>query len=126
MTFGVEKPLLEQLAERKVPLVFVDVGPERPGISLLRVDYRHCIRQGVQHLAVLGASGYCVYQRAQAAALGAISPAAFSSSLEECGYCVQSGVARGRGPHPWKGASSLWIASLNPNICLQRRCAPTT
>src|ERR1700733_9889845 len=40
MTFGVEKPLLEQLAERNVPLVFVDVGPERPGISLLKVDYR--------------------------------------------------------------------------------------
>src|SRR6202789_2573797 len=54
MTFGVEKPLLEQLAERNVPLVFVDVGPERPGISLLRADYHHGIRQGVQHLAALG------------------------------------------------------------------------
>jgi DNA-binding LacI/PurR family transcriptional regulator len=54
MTFGVEKPLLEQLAERKVPLVFVDVGPERPGISLLRVDYRHGIQQGVEHLTALG------------------------------------------------------------------------
>ena len=36
----------------QVPLVFVDEVPERPGISLLRVDYRHGIRQGVQHLAV--------------------------------------------------------------------------
>src|ERR1700678_2982802 len=54
MTFGVEKPLLEQLAERNVPLVFVDVGPEKPGISLLQVDYHHGIRQGVQHLAALG------------------------------------------------------------------------
>src|ERR1700761_2315421 len=54
MTFGVEKPLLEQLAERNVPLVFVDVGPERPGISLLRVDYRNGIQQGVEHLAGLG------------------------------------------------------------------------
>jgi LacI family transcriptional regulator len=54
MTFGVEKPLLEQLAARNVPLVFVDVGPERPGISLLRVDYRTGIQQGVKHLAELG------------------------------------------------------------------------
>ena len=54
MTFGVEKPLVEQMAERKLPLVFVDVGPERPGISLLRVDYRHGIQQGVEHLASLG------------------------------------------------------------------------
>ena len=54
MTFGIEEPLLEQLAERNVPLVFVDVGPERPGVSLLKVDYHHGIRQGVQHLAALG------------------------------------------------------------------------
>jgi DNA-binding LacI/PurR family transcriptional regulator len=54
MTFGIEEPLLDQLAERKVPLVFVDVGPDRPGICLLKVDYHHGIRQGVQHLAALG------------------------------------------------------------------------
>ena len=84
MTFGVEKPLLEQLAERKVPLVFVDVGPERPGISLLRVDYHHGIRQGVQHLAALGhrdiafISGPKRLHSAQSRAL------AFSKSLAEC------------------------------------------
>src|SRR5579871_2956848 len=54
MTFGIEEPLLEQLAQRNIPLVFVDIGPDRPGISLLRVDYAHGIRQGVQHLAALG------------------------------------------------------------------------
>jgi DNA-binding LacI/PurR family transcriptional regulator len=54
LTFGAEKPLLEQLSGRKVPLVFVDVGQQGPGISLLRVDYLHGVRQGVQHLAVLG------------------------------------------------------------------------
>jgi DNA-binding LacI/PurR family transcriptional regulator len=39
MTFGVEEPLLNQMAKRKVPLVFIDVGPKGPGISLLKVDY---------------------------------------------------------------------------------------
>ena len=84
MTFGVEKPLLEQLAERKVPLGFVDVGPERPGISLLRVDYHHGIRQGVQHLAALGhrdiafISGPKRLHSAQSRTL------AFSKSLAEC------------------------------------------
>src|SRR6202041_2396198 len=57
MTFGIEQPLPAQLAERNVPLVFVDAGPEKPGISLLRVDYRHGIRQGVEHLAGLGHRG---------------------------------------------------------------------
>jgi LacI family transcriptional regulator len=54
MTFGIEQPLLEQLANRKVPLVFVDVGPEGPGISVLKVDYHRGIRQGVEHLHGLG------------------------------------------------------------------------
>jgi DNA-binding LacI/PurR family transcriptional regulator len=54
MTFGIEAPLLEQLAQRNVPLVFVDVGPDGPGINVLKVDYQHGIRQGVQHLAALG------------------------------------------------------------------------
>jgi DNA-binding LacI/PurR family transcriptional regulator len=54
MTFGIEEPLLEQLADRNVPLAFIDVGPERPGISLLRVNYLQGFRQGVQHLAALG------------------------------------------------------------------------
>ena len=36
MTFGIEEPLLDQLAKRNVPLVFIDIGPKRPGISLLK------------------------------------------------------------------------------------------
>jgi len=54
LTFGIEQPLVEQLAERNIPLVFVDVGPDRPGVSVLKVNYDHGIRQGVQHLAALG------------------------------------------------------------------------
>ena len=47
MTFGMEDALLE------VPLVFVDVGPRRPRVSNLRIDYLSGIRQAVQHLAAL-------------------------------------------------------------------------
>src|SRR5579872_1608584 len=53
MTFGMEEGLLENLRFRKVPLVFVDVGPPVPRISNIRIDYRHGIRQAVQHLAAL-------------------------------------------------------------------------
>jgi LacI family transcriptional regulator len=85
MTFGIEEPLLDQLAKRKVPLVFIDVGPKRPGISLLKVDYHHGIRQGVQHLAALGhrniafISGPATLHSAQSRL------SAFSTSLKECG-----------------------------------------
>jgi DNA-binding LacI/PurR family transcriptional regulator len=54
MTFGIEAPLLDRLAQRKVPLVFVDVSPRGPLFSTIEVDYYHGIREGVQHLAVLG------------------------------------------------------------------------
>jgi LacI family transcriptional regulator len=53
MTFGMEESLLEDLNSRRVPLVFVDVGPSRPRVSNIRIDYLHGIRQAVQHLAAL-------------------------------------------------------------------------
>ncbi len=90
MTFGIEAPLLDQLAKRNVPLVFIDVGPESPGVSVLKVDYHHGIRQGVQHLAGLGhrdiafISGPLHLHSAQSRA------AAFSHSIKECGIPPQS------------------------------------
>src|SRR5215469_1540808 len=53
LTFGMEEYLLEHLRFRKVPLVFVDVGPDAPHISNIRVNYQSGIRQAVQHLAAL-------------------------------------------------------------------------
>ena len=88
MTFGIEEPLLDQLAKRKVPLVFIDIGPTRPGISLLKVDYRHGILEGVQHLAALGhkdiafISGPLTLHSAQS------RRTAFSASLKECGIAL--------------------------------------
>jgi LacI family transcriptional regulator, galactose operon repressor len=89
MTFGIEQPLLDQLADRKVPLVFVDVAPNKPGISVLKVDYHHGIRQGVQHLAALGhrkiafVTGPLRLHSAQSRL------AAFKKALEECGIPVE-------------------------------------
>ena len=53
LTFGMEERLIEHLRFRKVPLVFVDVGPHVPGVGNIRVDYLNGIRQAVQHLAAL-------------------------------------------------------------------------
>jgi LacI family transcriptional regulator len=53
MTFGMEELLLEDLKLRRVPLVFVDIGPPLPRISNIRIDYLHGIRQAIQHLAAL-------------------------------------------------------------------------
>jgi len=53
VTFGMEDSLLDDLKLRNVPLVFIDVGPQRPHVSNIRIDYLHGIRQAVQHLAAL-------------------------------------------------------------------------
>ena len=53
MTFGMEDLLLEDRELRNVPLVFVDVGPKRPGVGNIKIDYLKGIRQAVQHLAAL-------------------------------------------------------------------------
>ena len=54
MTFGIEVPLLDRRAVRNIPLVFVDNSPEGSLFSTVEVDYFQGIRQGVQHLALLG------------------------------------------------------------------------
>ncbi len=54
MTFGIEEPLLQQLAERNIPLTLIDFALPNPLVSTLRVDYGAGIRQAVHHLAALG------------------------------------------------------------------------
>jgi len=54
MTFGIEDFLLDRFAADNIPFVFIDPAPSRPISSVLAVDYRAGIYEGVQHLAVLG------------------------------------------------------------------------
>jgi len=105
MTFGIEQPLLDQLVDRNTPLVFVDVGPNKPGVSILRVDYHHGIRQGVQHLAALGhriiafVSGPLRLHSAESRLT------AFKTALQECGIPVQEKYIL-EGDHTMEGGMS--------------------
>ena len=53
MTFGMEDMLLQDPKFHNVPLVFIDVGPNLPRVSNIRIDYLHGLRQAVQHVAAL-------------------------------------------------------------------------
>jgi LacI family transcriptional regulator len=116
MTFGIEEPLLDQLAKRKVPLVFIDIGPTRPSISVLKVDYRHGILQGVQHLAALGhkdiafISGPLTLHSAQS------RRTAFSASLKECGIALNPAWVV-EGDHTMEGG----IASMEYLLAAKNR-----
>lgn len=89
MTFGIEQPLLDQLADRKIPLVFVDQGPDRAGISLLHVDYHHGIRQGIQHLAALGHRDIAFITGPLRLHSAQSRLAAFKKALQECGIPIR-------------------------------------
>ena len=85
LTFGMEESLLEHLRERKVPLVFVDVGPDVPGVINIRIQYLHGIRQAVQHLAALRHTRIAFIARPEDLRSANARRDAFEASMEEIG-----------------------------------------
>ena len=118
MTFGIEQPLLDQLADRNIPLVFVDVAPNRPGMSVLRVDYHHGIRQGVQHLAALGHRSIAFVTGPFRLHSAQSRLAAFKKALQECGIPVEEKLII-EGDHTMEGG--LAAAAL----ILEHKTLPT-
>lgn len=85
LTFGMEETLIEHLRDRKVPLVFVDVGPEMPGVANIRINYPNGIRQAVQHLAALRHSRIAFVAGPQNLKSAGARREAFKSSMTEIG-----------------------------------------
>ena len=54
MTSEMDDHLVEQLARRNVPMVFLDVGVARPGVGNIMVNYESGINEAVDHLVALG------------------------------------------------------------------------
>lgn len=85
MTFGIEEPFLQELAARNIPLVLVDTPSVSPLIKTLHVDYKRGIREGVQHLAVLGHQRIAFITGPLQLRSAQLRKAAFVASLEEIG-----------------------------------------
>lgn len=85
LTFGMEESLIEHLRYRKVPLVFVDVGPDVPGIANIRINYLNGIRQAVQHLAALRHTGIAFISGPQHLKSAAARRDAFKAAMTEIG-----------------------------------------
>ena len=102
MTFGMEEVLLEDLKLRKVPLVFVDVGPSRPHVSNIRIDYLHGIRQAVQHLAALRHQKIAFISGPLRLKSAMARQEAFVSSMQEIGLPVDPSLIL-EGDHTMEG-----------------------
>ncbi len=85
LTFGMEDSLIEHLRFRKVPLVFVDVGPDAPRVANIRIDYQNGIRQAVQHLAALRHKRIAFVAGPLHLKSALARKAAFQQSMEEIG-----------------------------------------
>lgn len=90
VTFGMEEALFDDLKSRKIPLVFIDVGPPLPRVSNIRIDYQNGIRQAVQHLAALGHSDIAFISGPLVLKSALARQRAFVQSMEEIGLAVDS------------------------------------
>jgi LacI family transcriptional regulator len=115
MTFGMEEVLLEDLKLRKVPLVFVDVGPARPRVSNIRIDYLHGIRQAVQHLAALRHQKIAFISGPLRLKSSMARKQAFMSSMQEIGLVVDPDLIL-EGDHTMEGGME---------VCAQMLARPT-
>jgi LacI family transcriptional regulator len=96
LTFGMEDSLVEDLRFRKVPLVFVDVGPHVAGVSNIRVNYQHGIRQAVQHLAALRHTRIAFVSGPSHLKSAMARRAAFEGAMQEVGLeVVQEMIVEG-------------------------------
>src|SRR5437764_6207520 len=100
LTFGMEDSLIEHLRFRKVPLVFVDVGPDVPGISNIKINYQSGIRQAVQHLAALGHKRIAFITGPLSLKSAQARKAAFQKSMDEIGLTPELVI---EGDHTMEG-----------------------
>jgi LacI family transcriptional regulator len=115
MTFGMEDLLLEDLKVRNVPLVFVDVGPARPRVSNIRIDYLHGIRQAVQHLAALRHERIAFITGPLILKSAAARKNAFVRSMEEIGLVPNADLTI-EGDHTLEGGMKAMAALLRGRI----------
>jgi LacI family transcriptional regulator len=112
LTFGMEDSLLQGLRFRKVPLVFIDVGPALPGICNIRVDYQQGIRQAVQHLAALRHQRIAFISGPLTLQSAVTRKQAFESSVREIGMRVEPRLIM-EGDHTIEGGMQAFNELLN-------------
>jgi LacI family transcriptional regulator len=115
MTFGMEESLLDDLKLRNVPLVFVDVGPPRPRVSNLRIDYLHGIRQAVQHLAALRHERIAFITGPLALKSALARKDAFVRSMSEIGMACDPELII-EGDHTLEGGEGAFAKLLNGRL----------
>jgi len=88
LSFGMEESLLDSLRFRKVPLVFVDVGPSLPRVSNIKINYQHGIAQAVHHLAGLNHERIAFISGPLSLKSAVTRKSAFTGAMKDLGLSV--------------------------------------
>jgi DNA-binding LacI/PurR family transcriptional regulator len=112
MTFGMEDLLLDDPELSSVPLVFVDVGPRRPRVSNIRIDYLRGIRQAVQHLAALRHERIAFISGPRDLKSAGSRRNAFEKAMSEIGLAVHKELIV-KGDHTLEGGIRAMTALLS-------------
>lgn len=112
LTFGMEESLLKDLRFRKVPLVFVDVGPDVPRVATIRINYQQGLRQAVQHIAALRHTRIAFISGPSNLKSAMSRRAAFVESMQEIGMEVPAQLLV-EGDHTMEGGMSALTKLLN-------------
>jgi LacI family transcriptional regulator len=110
LTFGMEEALLDHLHFRRVPLVFVDVGPDVAGVSNIRINYESGIRQAVQHLAALRHTRIAFVAGPTVLKSALARRAAFKQSMDEIGLDPELII---EGDHTMEGGMRALVELIN-------------
>jgi LacI family transcriptional regulator len=112
LTFGMEDSLIGDLRFRKVPLVFVDVGPRMPGVSNIRVQYQEGIREAVQHLAALRHTRIAFVSGPLTLRSAVARKVAYEQSMQEIGLKITRELTI-EGDHTMKGGMRALLELLS-------------
>ncbi len=92
MTSERDEPLIEQLAKRRIPIAFLDVGPVNKHFRNIQVDYAQGINEAVDHLMDLGHRRIAFISGPQGLHSAQIRRAAFLEHVKQsgadCHQCV--------------------------------------
>ncbi len=111
MTFGMEDLLLQDKKFEGVPLVFVDVGPQRPRVSNIKIDYLHGIRQAVQHVAALRHQKIAFISGPKSLKSALARKSAFEQAMTEIGMEIDRSLII-EGDHTIEGGTNAMRALL--------------
>jgi LacI family transcriptional regulator len=88
LTFGGEEALIDIFRGRNVPVFIIDADSPGRLLRTVRIDYRHGIRQAVQHLAALGHVRVAFICGPTCLKTAAMRKDAFQECMQEIGLAV--------------------------------------